>query len=249
MLSKLAGEMMDLFLPREPQCAHCAGPMHSDFFHKEYRGAGLCGNCLRQLEEIIPPYCKRCGKSTQRQVAQCPNCESLRDSFTLVRAVGYHRGLLQEMLHQYKFVGKRSLGPSLGRIMATELIGHRDYSNAAALIPIPLHGEKLVQRGFNQAEELALELGKNLGIPVVNAIKREQNTAIQSKLSKRERLDNVRDAFTVEPSEVKKLQGKDVILIDDVVTTGATCHYAARELLSVGVSKVNVFALALGVNN
>jgi ComF family protein len=159
--------------------------------------------------------------------------------------VGYYTGLLQEAMHLYKFVGRQSLARPLAELMTAEIYRYPFYRQVQAVVPIPLHRRKLGERGFNQSELLAGEVAKLLGLPLVKGLIRGRDTKTQSKLSRGERLDNVRGAFQPVLG-MNNLAGKKILLIDDILTTGITCHEGALALLKGGAEEVLVFTLSRG---
>lgn len=230
-LSGAAKDFLELIYPEQASCALCERRLSIEYEHKYYASAGFCSSCLKELAKIKSPQCFSW------------------TSFKKARAVGYHSGFLREALHNYKFVGKQSLREPLGRLMAFELSQHREYKEAELIVPIPLHRDKFIERGFNQAEQLAEELGRIFHLPVWKGLARVKPTLIQSKLSKRERIENVRISFSIDGSDHSDILGKKLLLIDDVITTGATCHFGALELLRAGAKEVLVFTLAAGIND
>ncbi|MBS4025738.1 MAG: ComF family protein [Clostridia bacterium] len=259
---KYGEDLIELLFPRGKECRMCGsrqGKRGSETF---------CRKCLSQLVRI-DPGCDRCGKELAKpgqssysagtagtagsgdgygypgRKADCRECESIGHSFTRARAVGYYTGFLQEAMHLYKFVGRQSLAEPLAELMTAEIYRYPFYRQVQAVVPIPLHRRKLEERGFNQSELLAREVAKLLGLPLVRGLIRGRDTGTQSKLSRGERLDNVRGAFQ-SVLEGNSLVGKKILLIDDILTTGITCHEGALALLKGGAGEVLVFTLSLG---
>lgn len=211
--------------------------------------AGFCSGCLSKLVEVGEPRCRRCGKELRDD--RCRECWNFVNSFSIARAVGYYTGFLEEVILQYKLRGKRSLAKGLAQLMVTEIYTYPVYRQAQVVVPVPLHRRKLEERGYNQAEILAGEVAKLLGLPLVSGIIRTKDTHVQGKLSRNERLANIEGAFSLAIDDGdhvgrRKLVDKTVLLVDDVLTTGATAHFAARTLLAGGVKEVQVFTLAVG---
>src|SRR6185312_5058207 len=141
-------------------------------------------------------------------------------------------GLLQHLLHGLKYTNKKQTGIYLGKQLAYDLQQTNWISEIDAIIPIPLHNKKEAIRGYNQSELIAEGIGNVLNIPVLNnALLRKRHTDSQTKKSREERLMNMKDAFEVTSSHL--LKNKHILLVDDVLTTGATIESAALALLSM----------------
>ena len=239
-------DLLELILPSGANCHLCG------------KGAGqedFCPGCLDQLAQIKEPFCARCGRESLESNAfqECARCKDISDSFTIARAVGYYSGFLQQAIHQFKYTGKRSLAKPLGRLMAKEIYTYQIFRQGQMIVPIPLYPDKLRERGFNQSRLLAQEVANYLRVPLVDALIRKRDTKPQSKLCRQARRENVADAFEVafeaaKPAEGdgQAVSGKSIILVDDILTTGLSCHYGALALLEAGAKEVLIFTLATG---
>jgi ComF family protein len=147
------------------------------------------------------------------------------------RAVGIHDGALRAIVHALKYDTRRSLSKRLGALMVAR--GADVLVGADVVVPVPLHTSRQRQRGFNQAADLACQLG----LPVVHALRRTRATATQADLPAARRHANVRGAFTA-TGAVRRIAGRVAILVDDVSTTGATLNDCARALKAAGVREV-----------
>lgn len=153
------------------------------------------------------------------------------------------KGHFQQMVHTMKYRGMKELGKELGRIMGIDMAGSV-FSEVDLLIPVPLHPEKLQKRGYNQSEWIAYGLGEALHKPVGrNILVRTIASETQTRKSRFDRWKNVENIFQVLRPE--KIQGKHILLVDDVVTTGATLESCAHEILDVPETKVSVATLAV----
>lgn len=139
------------------------------------------------------------------------------------------------LIHHFKYRKKTKLAHLLGRAMATLIQADYVLKNADVLMPVPLFWWKKIRRGYNQAELLAQTISQETGIPIQNVLTRVKNTKTQTRLSESERCDNVKNAFTVQTNDIKD---KKVLLIDDVLTTGATIQECARVLKDAGACEV-----------
>jgi ComF family protein len=234
--------LVDVIWPR--QCASCGGLIG----HREQ--GDFCAACWRRIRLISPPYCPCCGRPFRSPVAlafspehRCGACRAHPPPFDHARAVGCYAGPLRQAIHLFKYRGKMSLRRPLLQLALGHF--HELYPQAAydAIIPVPLHPGRLRQREFNQAAVLAKGLARHLGSPLLERVlARARQTRPQVELSGAERRRNVKDAFVV--TAPARLAGHVVLLVDDVLTTGATVGEAAKALKAAGAVQVDVFAWA-----
>jgi ComF family protein len=210
---------------------------------------GLGKNCLARLMFVIPPICDQCGRplrlNTQDQPI-CSQCATTEYYFRQARAVAIYEGALREYLAELKYRFRPELGAALGELLVEWIKLNRDFQKNDLIIPVPLHQQKMALRGYNQAELLARPLGKYLGKKILTeVVVRQKLTQKQNALNKYERFTNITDAFRV--IKPKVVAGKRILLIDDILTTGATVSEVARVLLKAGALQVDVLAVATGV--
>ncbi len=220
-----------------PFCLGCNGSILSD-------DPLLCAPCIEILETANMgegPICPFCGRpdGTNKHCLFCKKQERLR-----LFCWGEYDGLLKECLAQFKFNRAIDLGRRLVD-MAVESLHQRITDNHYDLIiPIPLHRSRRRERGFNQSEILARRLADLLHIELnTEILKRVRSTKQQAKLELNQRWNNVKDAFGLGEENGLSLPGKTILLVDDIVTTGATIHEAARPLQSGNPARVDVFCL------
>jgi ComF family protein len=162
------------------------------------------------------------------------------------RALGYYEGTLREAVHRWKYEGKTYLTPLFGEWMTKAYSIYWEINFFDLLIPVPLHPQRLRKRGFNQALLLVKELSRGIGVPYRKRIlEKRKPTVPQVNLSGVEREKGVRGTFHL--SEETAVDGKTVLLVDDVYTTGATVNECAKVLLAGGADRVDVFTLAHAV--
>jgi ComF family protein len=156
-------------------------------------------------------------------------------------AYGYasYEGRVRELIHLFKYSALRPLGKPLGRWLVRAFPRETRYD---ALVPVPLHWWKRFRRGFNQSEDLAREVSRHTGVPVLAGLKRRKRTQTQAGLSQSARRRNVVTAFAANPRVV--LAGKRLLIIDDVFTSGATANACATALKKAGASRVDILTLA-----
>lgn len=232
-----AERLLQFFLP--PQC-HCC-----DKFLEE-RQQGICPDCLSKIHWIEPPFCSVCGTpfaSKEVRSHLCGPCMTKKKHFTMARALGSYEGTLQEAIHRWKYQGKTHLTPFFGKWMEEGLSRYWAPNPFDLLIPVPLHKKRLRERGFNQALLLVKELSHRTGISYLKRVlQKRKSTAPQVHLSGVEREKSIRGSFQVIGGE--SLEGKSILLVDDVYTTGATVNECAKVVRASGAERVDVLTLA-----
>ena len=214
---------VDLVYPK--RCAGCGR-----------RGTWLCSHCSAGLPLFSPPWCDRCGVPTT--YSRC-RCSSTPKNLEQVRSVGPFDGWLRGGVVQFKYHGEWARAVHLSERMAAAVVHMRQSD---ALIPVPLHTARLRQRGFNQSLLLAQHIGGLLGIEVKEALIRTRRTDAQVNLGLEQRTVNMAGVFAVQPNF--PVAGLSIVLIDDVITTGATLAACAEALISAGATSVNAVTLA-----
>ena len=192
------------------------------------------------LAALLAPVCACCHRSLESPL-DGPVCRPCWMDAHL--AEGRYDGALREIIHAFKYEGRRSLAQPLGSLLRER--SNRALDGAACVVPVPLFGWRRLRRGFNQAADLAAQLD----LPVVHALWRVRLTASQTGLSAAERRRNVRGAFRLSPflsrsTRERFIADRAVVLVDDVLTTGATSDACASVLLEAGAREVRVVTLA-----
>lgn len=208
----------------------------------------FCGPCWAALPIGLGPGCPVCGEPFPGLggTLPCDACRRAPPPYAFARAVAAYRDGMRDAIHELKYSGRTVLATPLGRLLAEagpEVVPVALDEWADALVPVPLHPARLAERGFNQAELLLAPCRSAWGLPVLgHALVRTRATLPQTDLDAEARRANVRDAFRVRrPAEVA---GRRLLLVDDVLTTGATAGSAARALRAAGATAVGVLALA-----
>ena len=220
-VTKLKRIALDLLFP---QC--CVGCGREGDF--------ICRSCRQSLLPITPPVCPRCGRP-QPGGTLCPGCVDWQAEIDGIRSPFRFDGVMRQAIHELKYRNLRALAAPLVKLLQDYLI--TNPVPGEVLVPVPLHRKRLRERGYNQASLLARELGKLTNLPVVeDCLVRQQHAPPQARTaSVSERQSNVAGAFTCGD---ERLRGKQVLLIDDVATSGATLNACARTLKSVGAASV-----------
>ncbi len=238
MIIEALNDASDIIFP--PRCLGCAEILHP------HRRQLFCPVCLEKIKFITGSLCPVCGTTFSDSPAAshlCGNCMGNKTYFSCARAVVSYETIILNTIHQFKYGNNISVGARLASFMADFSFPDVDFTGHSLIIPVPLHIKRLRQRGFNQSLILARALAKKWQIPVnFSLLKRHRFTLTQTGLNKAERNKNIKGAFEV--SDKKKIAGKNVILVDDVYTTGATINECAKILTKAGAQKVTVLTLA-----
>ena len=212
---------------------------------------GICTDCLSEIHWIEPPFCSVCGApfvSKEVRNHPCSNCLTKRKYFTMARALGAYDGSLQDAIHRWKYQGKIALTSFFGEWMTERLYDYWDPNLFDLLIPVPLYPRRLRERGFNQALLLVKELSHRTGIPCgKRVLQKVRPTVPQVNLNGVEREKEVRESFHI--IKRKEVEGKSILLVDDVYTTGATVNECSKVLLAAGAERVDVLTLAHALKN
>lgn len=209
----------------------------------------LCEICWNKIEFSLPPFCRVCGKhlpaGNQNHAFICRDCQARVYSFKKARSVCVYDGVIKECIHLFKYKSKLSLVKPLSKLMINFAHKFLDMRNVDSIIPVPLHSAKQRQRRFNQAKLLAGDLAGAFSKELqANLLIKIKSGPAQVNLLRTERLKNVRGAFKVK--DARPLENKNILLVDDVLTTGATANECARTLLDAGANRIDAFVLARG---
>ena len=199
----------------------------------------------RPWPRLERPFCERCAEPYPRPVAEsfvCANCGQREWSLRRLRAAYLERGTVREAILGFKYRRQFHLRPWLGRWMEDGFRQHYAGERWDALVPVPLHPARRRKRGFNQSAEIAGWLGPRVGLPVVEALQRVKPTAPQARLTRVERLRNLRGTLALAGRFDPR--GRRLVICDDVFTTGATADACARILLRAGADEVVALTVA-----
>ncbi|MBW3623926.1 MAG: ComF family protein [Armatimonadetes bacterium] len=205
-------------------------------------GAGLfCDECRDSVEPIAAPHCERCQEPDEP--GRCPGCRHHPPAFRRARVAGRFEGSLRDAIHALKYEQRERVAAPLTDLLAAAWERAPELHGAEAVVPLPIHARRERERGFNQSALLAGELSERIGLPALESVlTRPVYRKPQVGLNREERHANVEGVFHVEDPEA--ITGLTLLLIDDVLTTGATCHAAAQTLMAAGAKEVFVLALA-----
>jgi len=230
-------KILDLLYPRA--CCECGSSI------QEGPESGLCWDCRADVVPLGPPWCERCGLVIAGRLDHaftCADCSEDPPVYECARSLYHYEGGIRTAIHALKYQRDFSVIPDLSSLLLAGLHAHFSEPDSLTLVPVPLHRKRQRKRGFNQGLELIRGMMKQQkGLSVWTGLKRTKDTETQTKLSKAARRENVRSAFAVKGKVPER-----VLLIDDVMTTGATLDACAKVLKRSGVREVNTLTLARG---
>lgn len=215
---------LELFYPKF--CVGC----------KEY-GDYVCYDCAKHIEYLRTSVCQGCGRITNN-FQYCPNCKTNKSIsiYGIIIASNYDVGPVREIIHHLKYSGLVDLSAIAGEMICESLAISKLSLDEYVVVPVPMHQRKQSIRGYNQAELLARYVSKSMNLKGGLALKRIIATRTQVNLTKKERLENLSGAFSCVDQEL--IKGRNVLLIDDVTTTGSTLNECANTLKASGAKKI-----------
>lgn len=241
---RVAARLLDLLYP--PSCAICTvGLTH---------GRSLCDACGGDLPRLAAPFCQSCGEMFEGKIDgpfSCPNCSDQAFAFEFARPAMRRDERTLDLIHRLKYGREIHLAAELGRLACESFADPRfapALDGAWPLVPVPLHHKRLQHRHFNQAEEIALALARHTGLPVLKALRRSRQTETQTRLSRKQRMENLRGAFEITRHGRRWIETSPAgaVLLDDVLTTGSTVNECAKTLCRAGFRKVFVVTVMRG---
>lgn len=235
-IRRVGDQVLDLLLP--PQCLICRLPID--------RQGALCAPCWEKIDFLGAPCCDICGHPFEFDVAEetlCGPCLARRPVYGRARAVLRYADASKDLVLGFKYGDQTYGAPAFGRWLVRagrELLGDADL-----LVPVPLHWTRLFQRRFNQSALLAHAIAGLSDVSLgVDLLVRLRRTPPQGRLGRLARRGNVQGAFALRPGREESIAGQKILLIDDVMTTGATIEACAKTLLDAGAARVDVLTLA-----
>ncbi len=239
MLRGLVRGIKDILYPKT--CIVCKDSLKDKFAVEGM----VCNICWGKIKINKPPFCQACGRHLEKNnltKSLCPICLKRRLHFDRAFSPYAYEGTIKDLIHKFKYQDKDYLGKMLAKPMVNFIREYHlpiDYLNL--IIPIPLHPARLREREFNQAHILSELIAEEFNKPLSpNTLTRIRHTKTQTELDTNERFNNIKGSFSLKDKGIK---GKNILLVDDVLTTGATCSEAALTLKNAGANIV--FALTL----
>jgi competence protein ComFC len=230
--------ILDLIYPRPINCLYCNGEMSPADYE-------LCRECISAIEFIKSSGCNQCGKPVTTGAVYCGDCSGQKFIFEKVLPVAVYRGWLKDAIYAFKFCRQQGLAKPFARMMAGRITA--EGYEFDIIVPVPMHPERILQRGYNHSALLAEFLGQFLRIPVrSDALYRDVDTIPQRLLTRSEREKNLINVFSVRKENVVK--NKRILLVDDIYTTGFTAQACSAVLINKGAISVVVGILAIGLD-
>lgn len=233
--------VLDILFP-QTHCAICRRP------GRFVTRTPWCGDCTNNMEKLRGQLtiCDKCGKYIESESELCGDCRERMPSFEICRAAGPYSDAFRIAIKVLKFIGKKNLAYRMGCMMAKVIKEEKRFWPIDLVVPVPASQGSLKQRGFSQTELLARQIAKNLKLKLGgNLLVRVKDTPTQRELTREEREKNLQSAFDIK--DRKKVQGKSILLVDDVYTTGSTIRECTRILLEAGAARVSVITWATGI--
>jgi ComF family protein len=224
-------------------CLSCGGVL------SERREHPFCPDCHAGIRFITAPLCPACGIPYPVEEGPdhvCGDCLLKKRHIGSARSLGVYESVLLDAIHAFKYGGNVTLGERLGILMAQHDYPAFRIQDYSLILPVPLHLRRLRQRGFNQSVILAREISRRHGVAMdFRTLRRIVDTESQAGLKKEERRSNIKKAFTLTGPE--RVRGQNILLVDDVYTTGSTLGECARTLLKAGAEAVGALTLARAI--
>lgn len=230
--------LLELVYPEKNTCFIC------DMYDKTIMDKYLCRDCEKSIKKLEPPLCSKCSKPLDYSESSdiCKECFSQERHFETSKSLYVYDGLIKKAIYSYKYYNKPYFNKLFGN-MLLDYMKSINYTSFDFVTSVPLHPSKMRKRGYNQSELLARHISNNLRITYLDALKRTKKTLKQSEQSKEERRKNLKGAFTAKRCAEKTINSQ-VLLVDDIYTTGSTVEECSKVLLDFGVSKVYVITIA-----
>jgi ComF family protein len=230
-LRRALAASINLLLP--PACLLCGQSLPTDHSKQSF-----CRDCLTSITTLSPAHCLCCAQPfpDSTSIHLCGNCLKRPPAFSIVHAAGLYQGCIKDAVHRLKYRNQVTLARPLGQLLGKIVEAAGDFV-PDCIVPVPLHPDRLRQRGYNQALEVARPIAQQLNVPInTGLLQRIRKTPPQQGLTAIERKNNLRNAFnlTTTPSAQR------ILLVDDVMTTGETVRECCRTLLVGGVREVQV---------
>lgn len=227
---------LNILFPSGIKCFLCGKEVDENTY-------SLCDNCGKK-DIFCTKVCEKCGTPVKSEANYCIICRENVRKFNYARAPLIYKDEVIRSIHQFKYAGKKYLAKYYAKIMLQSFAKLQKYvDNFDYIIPVPLHKNKLKQRGYNQSELIASEFAKLTNIKLKNnLVTKIKETPSQTNFTKAERYENLKDAFSV--VDKTKIKGKNILIIDDVLTTGATTESLTSILKKAKANKVCVLAVA-----
>ena len=235
MMNKAKAVCLNCLFPKS--CPACDKVIGYDEF--------ICKECTSKIHFVNGARCKKCSKKlVEKEAEYCTDCGKNHHIYKSGIAPFYYDEIISKSIYRFKYHNRRTYAEFYGKAIADKYRKEIMAWDADVLIPVPIHQRKLIKRGYNQAELIAKELSKNIGMPIdTELLMRTVNTKPQKEMTKADRKKNLEKAFKIAKNVVEY---KKVILVDDIYTTGSTIDACAKVLRDAGVWQVYFVSLSIG---
>lgn len=208
-------------------------------------GLLICGECRGSIKTAAEPVCKKCGKPLENErMEYCGDCRTKKHIFCQGKAVFVYEGHIRQSMYRFKYGGKREYARYYAKEAARLYLRWARRRGIEVIVPVPMYSRKKRRRGYNQAEVFANALGREMGLRVdASAVKRVRSTVPQKELNDAERRSNLKNAFQ---SGRNIVNYKQILLVDDIYTTGSTMDAVGEALLSAGAEHVYYICISIG---
>lgn len=208
-------------------------------------GKEVCTSCEAQIVLISEPTCRKCGKPLEIETQEyCGDCARKTHYFRQGKAIFLYKAGIKKSMYRFKYSNRREYAPFYARRTAQMQRDWVSRKRVEVIIPIPMYDKKKRRRGYNQAEVFARALGRELGLPVdTKIVKRIRETTPQKELNNKQRQNNLKNAFQLTENIVKY---KEILLVDDIYTTGSTMDAVAETLLAGGACNIYYICISIG---
>lgn len=201
----------------------------------------ICNPCWNEIDYIQPPWCEICGIPNTENL--CGPCATKPPRFGKLRTIAAYDSTLQQAIHLFKFNKRSALSHTLKQLILENIPIDLNLSDYDYVIPVPIHKVRLRERGFNQSTLISKGIAKVVGISVLeDVLIRQKNTSPQSSLDREARQNNIKGAFKLRDAD--KIRDKQILVFDDVFTTGATIREVVNVLWDADPSEIDVLTLA-----
>lgn len=239
-LAYMIGSIINLFYPASCQaCGKKTSPWNKH----------LCEDCLKKIKKRLPPFCIKCGRQLSGEPhlqATCRDCKKTNPYFDRAYSVFSYDGILKELVHNFKYK-KLALAKELMELTADFMEEYGIDKETDLVLSIPMHPVRMFRREINPSHIIAKEISKRLGIQYsAGLLKKTKNTPPQSKLKRLERIKNIKGSFSLQKNRSADVKYKNILLVDDLFTTGSTVNECARILKVAGSNNVRVVTMARG---
>ena len=210
----------------------------------------ICRDCLKKIKKRLPPFCTKCGKQLRGDPElqlECSDCKNDEIYFDRAFSVCYYSGTLKDLIHNFKYKKISSLIKEFSDFTLGFIRQYDICKNIDLVLPVPMHRRRLIKREINTSHVMARDVAKRLGTRYDPGIlKKHKDTPPQSSLKRHDRIKNIRGSFCIKKAKAPALYNKNILIIDDLFTTGSTVNECARILKEAGCGNIDVITLARG---